>query len=254
MGEPGDKPIIRILGASVERSAVSTVPFDELWLLSRCELDGAPAWYGLAHIVSWDGDVLFGRETVGYPSKHGELQMDFKPLLATIQGRRMHRAFFQATVPLSLQSVTPGEESFPFLGIQILPPGSESIARWVQSSFEIRLDEGRAARPDEVKLHFPSIPGPGEIGRPDPWFEFSGGRVVRAVAGRGGMRRSRGRIVGTLDDLASARYLCDRMEGVPWPGHPYTFERTERREGMPDAASTFLVADLAVKPRQDRRR
>jgi hypothetical protein len=254
LAEPGNKPIIRILGASVERSDVSTVPFDELWLLGRCVMDGAPAWYGLSHIVSWDGDVLFGRETVGYPSKHGELQMDFDPLLATIQGRRLHRTFYQATVPLSLEPVTTGEESFPFLGIQILPPGSGSIARWVRSRFEIRLDEGRTARPEEVKLRFPTEPGPGEIGRPDPWFEFSGGRVVSAAAGRGGMRRSRGRIVGTLDDLTSARYLCDRMEGVPWPGHPYTFERTGRMEGMPDAASTFLVADLAVKPRQGRQR
>ena len=37
--------------------------------MSRCLRQGREAWYALAHLVGPEGDVVFGRETFGYPSR-----------------------------------------------------------------------------------------------------------------------------------------------------------------------------------------
>ena len=44
-------------------------PFHEIWLFARCLREGREAWYALSHLVGPDGDVVFGRETFGYPSR-----------------------------------------------------------------------------------------------------------------------------------------------------------------------------------------
>ncbi len=89
--EPGDAPRIRILAIRAEASDLTTRPFTELWLLSRCLLEGAPGWYALSHITSWEGDMLFGRETYGYPTKVGDPEVVVDPLHVSLLGRRFHR-------------------------------------------------------------------------------------------------------------------------------------------------------------------
>ncbi len=49
-------------------------PFHELWLLARCLREGREAWYALSHLVGPDGDVVFGRETFGYPSRMASIE------------------------------------------------------------------------------------------------------------------------------------------------------------------------------------
>ena len=73
---PGSEAMLRILAMRVEASDLSPQPFNELFLFSRFELDGKPAYYAIADIVGLHGDVLFGRETYGHPSKMGDVDIE----------------------------------------------------------------------------------------------------------------------------------------------------------------------------------
>jgi hypothetical protein len=245
--KPGAQSLLRILGARVESSDLSTRPFTELWLLGRCEIDARPTWYAMSHIVSWDGDVINGREIFGYPSKLGAPELFFDPLEASVFGRRVHRDFFYATVPLSLEELAPSEERLEILGLQtraLKKRDTPFWGDWILQPWTIRLEQGRVARPEEVVLAFPADPAPGDIGMTDPWFELAGGTVVRAVAGRGRMLRFPGRYAGEVDPETLERFTYERHDGISnmLGGAP--------PRGTP-TRSTFLVRDLAVPGAKD---
>jgi acetoacetate decarboxylase len=246
---PGDRPLVRILGVSVERSDLSTRPYDELWLLASCELEGRPAWYPLDHVIGENGDVLFCREVRGYPSKWGEPELSFSPLHVAAQGRRLHRHFLDVNLPLSLDAIEPGEERLEMVGIQILRPQFDPVARWVASPWTLSLAEGRTADPGVAVLAFPTEPGPYDIGRTNPWFEFDRGKLVAAKAGRGSVRWHPGRVLRPFDGLDETRFLCPRLDGLSRPGARFQYHRP----GVTPPVHTFLVADLDVKPPKGRR-
>jgi acetoacetate decarboxylase len=237
---PGDRSLIRILGVSVERSDLSIRPSDELWLLASCELEGRPAWYPLDHVIGEHGDVVFCREVRGYPSKWGEPELHFGPLHATAQGRRLHRRFFDAALPLSLDAVEPGEERLELVGIQILRPQLDPVARWVASPSTLSLAEGHTADPATAVLDFPTEPGPYAIGTTNPWFEFARGKLVAAKAGRGSIHWHPGRVLRPFEDLDETRFLCPRLDGLSRT--PFFFSKP----GVKPPVHTFLVADLVV--------
>jgi len=63
--------------------------------MSRCLRQGREAWYALAHLVGPEGDVVFGRETFGYPSRS-----------AAIDWRRAGRSFELTATRLGRTVVT----------------------------------------------------------------------------------------------------------------------------------------------------
>ena len=89
----GAEPLVRILALDVSTSDVSTQPFHELWLFARCLREGREAWYALSHLVGPDGDVVFGRETFGYPSRMAAIEWsrdgDSFAIAASRLGRRV---------------------------------------------------------------------------------------------------------------------------------------------------------------------
>ena len=91
--EAGPEPLVRILALDVSSSDLSTQPFHELWLFARCLREGREAWYALSHLVGPDGDVVFGRETFGYPSRMAAIEWsrdgDSFALAASRLGRRV---------------------------------------------------------------------------------------------------------------------------------------------------------------------
>jgi acetoacetate decarboxylase len=211
---PGDEPIIRILAIRAEASDLTTRPFTELWLLSRCLLEGAPGWYALSHIISWDGDMLFGRETYGYPTKVGEPQMTVDPLQVSLLGRRFMRDFFHATIALPLDDPQPHEADLTVIGLRPSPKDVEPKVRYVTQPWRIEIADSRRARPEEVHLAFPTDPGPANIGTNEPWFDFADGTVVSAATGRGVVRRLPGAVSpASVADL-DLSWFRERMDGM----------------------------------------
>jgi acetoacetate decarboxylase len=208
---PGERPEARILAIRVNESDFSPRPFVELWLMSRCEVAGAPAWYALSHIVGWDGDVCFGRETFGYPSKLGEPEITSDGLQYNIRGRRLYRDFFQAAVPLSLAPPGAHRDRFEVLGIHTHPWQDTPRADIVGQPWTVEIAAARKANLPYVELFFPRTPSHGKIGLPDPWFELEPRRLLAVVAGSGVMRRFPCRTLADLPGFAD--WFIERLDG-----------------------------------------
>jgi hypothetical protein len=212
--DAGDSPEVKILAVRAEKSDFTTLPFGELWLLSRGILASRPIWYALSHIVSWDADCFFGRETFGWPTKVGEPEITVDPLQATVLGRRFGRCFLTATIPLELEQGGGSKDRFEVLGLQGTPKDVEPAIRFVAQPWSLNIDTVRRARPDEVQLDFPADPGPARIGHNEPWFDFSEARIVSVVAGPGRIRRSPGRISAADTSALTDEWIYDRNDGI----------------------------------------
>ncbi|NWG45304.1 MAG: acetoacetate decarboxylase family protein [Alphaproteobacteria bacterium] len=209
--KPGSRPRGRILALDLGANDLSTAPSVELWLLASCEGPAGPAWTAVSHIVGWDGDILFGRETFGYPSKFGHPEMVFDGAQYNIRGRRLLRDFFHGVVPVSFDPPTAHEDAFSVLGIQLLswnePPRADLIAQ----PWEIALSEMRTADPGQVRLFFPREPGPGNIGLSDPWFELEPSKILSVRTGKGMMKRKPGRALAVMPNFLP--WFLDRYDG-----------------------------------------
>ena len=75
----GIRPILRLMALRVDSSEISIEPFDELWLFASCLVENHWAWYALTHVAGPGGDVIFGRETFGYPSRMGDVSAVLRP-------------------------------------------------------------------------------------------------------------------------------------------------------------------------------
>ena len=213
------RSLLRILGMRVEASDISPEPFQEVWLLASCRVGSRLLWYMLSHVVTPGGDVLDGRETFGYPSVNGEVNVVVTPDHFSLRGRRLGREFVYAESRLrgspagiSLSQLrTVGLRAQPF-GRDQTPPAQLVSQPWYFQGRYLRID------PRSFVLELPSEAAPGWLGRPTPWFEFRPFQNVSAVAVEDvGMQRGPGRIVGTVDDFEP--YYAERCDGV-LPGQP----------------------------------
>ncbi|MFN0119774.1 MAG: acetoacetate decarboxylase family protein [Blastocatellia bacterium] len=221
--KPGDRPLLRVLAVKAALSDLSTLPYNEVWLMSRCEIEGKPAWYALANIVGQDGERVFGREHLGYPSKSGEVTLSVDEQRSKLECRRLHREVVRFEAPLGKSLKTPYAATQQIIGLRLVPgnpsrqPRADSRqprAELIAQPWDVRFDWLRQADPQKVKLEFPAEAGPGVIGKPDPWFEFSAGKVVQVFAGAGVIRRLPGRIIGEVADLAK-HYIERFDQGKP---------------------------------------
>jgi acetoacetate decarboxylase len=210
--QAGEQPVIRVLALDAQSSDFSTCPFRELWLMSRCLARGEPAWFALAHIVGEGGDVCFGRETFGYPSKLGEVEMNCGTSEFQIRGHRLTRDFFRCRGTAGTASAAP-EDRLNLIGIQAppfrtgMPPAKLIIQPWT-----IRLSQMRRGDAAQLVMEFPDLEGVGVIGKPDPWFELKPRRLLTASLGRGAMLRGPGRILADFPDFLP--YFMERYEGL----------------------------------------
>jgi hypothetical protein len=226
--QPGDDPVIRILAVRAEASDLTTRPFIELWLLSRCLLEGRPGWYALSHTVSWEGDMLFGRETYGYPTKVGDPEVVVDPLHVSLLGRRFQRDFFYGNLPLPLDEPKPHEAELTVIGLRISPKDVEPKVRYVTQPWRLEIARARHARPEEVSVDFPEEAGPAMIGKNEPFFDFAGATVRSAVVGEGAVRR--------LPGAVSPAPVADI--DIEW-----FRERSDGMTGRAPQSGTYLVGD-----------
>jgi acetoacetate decarboxylase len=211
---PGEKYVIRILAIRVEISDISPVPFNELWLLTHCEVDNKPAYYAMSHIVSPGGDVIFGRETFGYPSKLGTIELRFDEGEFAIVGNRLGRDFFYCKGTLTEPRMSQHIDEFAVLGIQATPfnTGRISHAGLVWQPWSICCEVTREATTETTTVSFPDSPGPGIVGKPDPWFELYPCRVNRIQVSHGKLYRRPGTTVKEITNFIP--YFMERFDGI----------------------------------------
>ena len=213
------RSLLRILGMRVEASDISPEPFQEVWLLASCRVGSRLLWYMLSHVVTPGGDVLDGRETFGYPSVNGEVNVVVTPEHFSLRGRRLGREFVYAESRLRGSPTGISLSQLRTVGLRAQPFGRHHVttARLVSQQWHF---QGRYLRidPGSFVLELPSETAPGWRGRPTPWFEFRPFQNVSAVAVEDvGMQRGPGRIVGAVHDFEP--YYAERCGGVP-PGQP----------------------------------
>jgi len=205
-------PQIRIVALCVERSDLSSVPFSELWLLSRCRIRGRPAWYELAHIVGDGGDVLLGREAFGYPSKIGNIRIEVEKENFHVSGNRLGREFFKAEGKLNGDWIQNQEEQMEVIGIQAYPVRAHERqpARIVSQPWLVNLERKCDLSSRSFRIEMPDSTSLGLIGKKDPWFEFNPCHIISAYVGKGMMKRYPGKVEGEL--LRYFRYYRDRYD------------------------------------------
>ena len=213
------RSMLRIIGTRVEASDISPEPFQEVWLLASCRVGSQLLWYTLSHVVTAGGDVLDGRETFGYPSLTGEVNVVVTPEHFSLRGLRLGREFVYAEgrlrgspAGISLSQLsTVSLRARPFGRSQ--PPAAHLVSQqWHFQGRYLRIDPGAFV------LDLPTETAPGWRGRPTPWFEFRPFQSISAVAVEDvGMQRASGRIIGVVPDFEP--YYAERCDGV-LPGQP----------------------------------
>lgn len=204
--QPGAEPRIRILGLQAWQSDISSQPFAELWLFSRCIINGQPAWYALSHVMGEHGDVFFGRDTFGYPSRKGNISVEVKEDAFSLSGHRLQRDFFKCRSPLGHSERTLKKDSFDVLGVRLFHVVNQPHryeGRFVKQSWEIEMEMESLAGTsfNKLKIEMPETLSPGLIGKRDTWFELIPDRILSVSAGRGVIRRGPGVDSGSTDNL-----------------------------------------------------
>ena len=156
--------------------------------------------------------------------------MTVDPLQVSLLGHRFMRDFLHATIPLPLDDPRPYSLELTVIGLRPSPKGVEPRVRYLTQPWTITVGAARSARPEEVHLAFPEEPGPANIGKNEPWFDFAGGTVSSAIVGRGAVRRFPGAVspasVAGLD-LSWVRERMDGMTGKAPQAGTYLVGRTQ---------------------------
>jgi hypothetical protein len=201
---------LRILALRVGENDLTPAPFDEVWLFAYGLLENRPLWFALSHIVSPGGELSFGRETFGYPSKRGDVSIITSPIDFSVLGRRKERDFcytegvfqgFSTGTSLSQMDIA-CLRSGPFGGGD--PAGELVVQQW--------YFQGKRSFVDRSSLVI-EFPGDAADEASDPWFEFNPFRVVSVtVMQHGRMQRLPSEIAARVDGIS--RYYLDRCDGV----------------------------------------
>lgn len=212
---PGNSPLIKVLG--IRFGALAEQPVNELWLMAYCRIGRVSAWYTLSHIVGPGGDLVYGRETFGYPSKSGEPSVVVTPVNCSLTGYRQGREFFYAdgayggfTTGTSLGRmnivslrVRPGQR----LGELILQEWTYQGRRQQVTELSAAMGVSDAASSEtDVRL--------------DPWYELQPLQLASIGAFETGlMQRHPAEVVGVVEHPEP--FYRERCDGIlPWEPDP----------------------------------
>jgi len=212
---PLSRPSVKLVGLRVNRSDFSDQPFSEIWLLTFCLIGGQAAWYALSHIVGPGGDVVFGREVFGYPSKRGEPEVVVSPVDFSLSVRRGGRELAYAAGGFRGFSTGVSLARLAIAGLR-LDPGRDGEPRGGELVAQMWHYQGRRHRiaPGGLQFEFPEPP---EGAAPnDPWHKLGRAQILAISAMDGAvMQRSPGQVIARVGDFDSAyRERCDGV--LPW--------------------------------------
>lgn len=215
--DPGQDPRILILALQVERSDVSTVPFNELWLFSRCFVGGKKAWYALANTVGVGGDVIYGRDVFGYPSKQGRVNIEMKDKYFNVVGNRLDRDYLLVKGKSSGRTIQSLNRQMLMVGLKAypIPEDHRFRGRLVLQPWEVESFNSFPVQLDDLTIEMPDTSSPGTIGKRDPWFELKPVRVESAAVTRGTMRRMYGSYAGEVPNWEE--FFLERCDGCLSP-------------------------------------
>ncbi|MDA1316150.1 MAG: acetoacetate decarboxylase family protein, partial [Acidobacteria bacterium] len=219
--QAGPRPVLRVLVLRVEESDISPVPFSEAWLLAFCNAGTERGWYALSHISGVGGDITFGREVLGYPTKTGTIDLSLSFVEFAARCSRRGREFLSAQGGLRSIPMGTSLSQIPILGLRSVSAGPEGAPRG-----EIVLQpwyfQGRYYTVDRPSVEV-TLPEPQEeSGVFDPWFEFNPVRVASISVMMGGsMQRTPGRVIAATPDFQ--RHYRERCDGaIPGIDDPRT--------------------------------
>lgn len=211
----GTRPLIKVMGLRFQNEG--ELPTNELWLMAYCGIGRVGAWYTVAHVVGPGGDLVYGREAFGYPTKAGDPSVVVSPVDCIMTGSRQGREFFYADgafggfstgttlgrLPTVHLRVRPGQRT----GELVLQPWTyQGRRRQVTPITAAVGTPGDGTTTDEILL--------------DPWYGLGPIQMASMAAYETGlMQRAPGAVVATVADPAP--HYRERCDGVlPWESDP----------------------------------
>ena len=238
----GIRPILRLMALRVDSSEISPEPFDELWLFASCLVENRWAWYSLAHIAGPGGDVIFGRETFGYPSKPGDVSTVLRPDGFDLAAQRLRRKFVSVTGSTSGFSMGTSLDEMTVVSLRAgsFRDGGPVKGLLIEQPWYFHGRKLRGVR-ETLDIALPVVSGDERPAVRDPWFELNPlTPLAAATFEAGGMQRGPGRVVGEVEDVSP--YYLERCDGalpnaaLDSPPEPSSFR--PRRAGSDTSSKT----------------
>lgn len=209
------RPLLKVMG--IRYTEVSPAPVNELWLLAFCRIGRSSAWYALSHIVGPGGDLVYGREAFGYPTKSGDPRVVVSPIDCSLTGSRQGREFVYADGGFGGFSTGTSIGRINVVGLRIRPgqrAGELVLQQW---NYQGRRQQ---VNPLAAAIEVPdSEPQAGGV-RLDPWYELRPIEIAAMGAlETGGVQRQPGQVVATVEK--PGEFYRERCDGVlPWEADP----------------------------------
>ena len=211
------RPMIKVLGLRVNAGALSPVPYSEAWLFAFTITANRMAWYAVSHIVGQGGDLTFGRDAFGYPSKSGDVDIVSTPVDFSMSIKRMGREVCFADGPFHGFSTGTSLAQLPMVSVRAKPGGQGAELIYQMWTFQ-----GRRNRVDarSFQMGFPNEAAPGLSLKTDPWYELGGMQPVQLSAMENAvMQRAPAEVVGEAPGFEE--HYRERCDGVlPWEARP----------------------------------
>ncbi len=209
------RPLVKVMG--IRLTDAEPEPVNELWLLVYCRIGRTSAWYALSHTVGPGGDLVYGREAFGYPSKSGDPQVVMTPIDCSLAGSREGREFFYADGGFGGFSTGTSIGRLNVVTLRVRPgqrSGELILQQWAYQGRRQQVNPATAA------MDVPD--GESQTGgvRLDPWY---GLRPIQLAAmgalEAGGVQRQPGQVVATMEK--PDEFYRERCDGVlPWEADP----------------------------------
>ncbi len=228
------RPMLKFLGLRVSASNLSPVAFSELWMFAFTITANRMAWYAVSHIVGPGGDLTFGHDVYGYPSKAGDPEIVVTPIDFSLAGARMGRELIYADGGYHGFSTGTSLAQLPMVSLRAKPggQGAELVYQaWTFQGRRNRID------PASFQMGLPDGAAPGLDLKPDPWYELGGTQpVMLSVMENAVMQRGPGEVVAEVPGFEP--FYRERCDGVlPWEPRPVEL-------GQP----TLLARQAATSP------
>ena len=222
MFRSGGRPMLKVLGLRVHESDLSPEPFQEAWLFAFAIAGGRAGWYAVSHIAEPQGDISYGREAFGYPSKLGVPDVVATPMELSLTIQRLRREVFHAEGMFTGFATGTSLGQLPVLTLRAGPGGESAEVLYQMWTFQ-----GRRSRVDPATLRIAASDGAveGLALKSDPWYELNPLRPISGSAMDGGkMQRNPAESLLVWPDFQ--QHYRERCDGVlPWEDRPATLRQ-----------------------------
>lgn len=211
----GGRPLLKVMG--IRFTEADPAPVNELWLLTYCRIGRTSAWYALSHIAGPGGDLVYGREAFGYPTKSGDPKVVVSPIDCSLTGSRQGREFFYADGGFGGFSTGTSIGRLNVVSLRVRPgqrTGELVLQQWAYQGRRQQVNPVTAA------MDVPAGESPSGGARLDPWYGLRPMQLTAMGAlETGGVQRLPGQVIATVEK--PDEFYRERCDGVlPWESDP----------------------------------